>query len=611
MGTNKNKTEFTTTAKQAPKPPFYNDKSLKINQGNLWEKSYSPYETLEVEIARVLGLDVIDISLDSPENSKFGDLSLNIALKLAKEQGKNPRQIAEEMKLKLEKDNKILEYIKKIEIAGAGFINFYLKTDLLLNIFSDLSDKNTVKTLKGKRIMLEFAHPNPFKAFHIGHLRNIILGESLVRLLEFCGAEVIRTNYQGDVGMHIAKCLWAFSKVNENYYPTDVTERVQLIAKCYTDGAKAFENEKYEAEITEINKKIYTKEDVKINKLWELGKQWSLDKFHMLYKRVDSSFVREYMESETLQFCTKYINEAKEKGILELSDGALVFKGEKYDIDTRVFLNSEGLPTYEGKELGLASMEFSDYGDIDLCIHNVAVEQISFFKVTFKVESLLNPILYEGKQYHNAYEFVGLKSGKMSSRTGNVVLGEDIINEAVKRIDVVMKDREGIALENKKQIAEIIGVGAIKYSFLNISPSSYLAFDLEKSLTFEGNSGPYIQYTYTRANKVITNSNIDTAKINAEAFKSIMVAENEKDLLKKLLMFNKTVLDATKHLAPNILCNYLFELSKTFNNFYKFNNILKEKDQGLREFRILLTLKVRNNIKEGLRLLGIGVPESM
>jgi arginyl-tRNA synthetase len=595
------------------KVPFYKDKTINLVSEDSWDKAKSIYPRLRSDVARILQVEFDQISIEKPKDTTNGDFSTSIALRLAKELSQSPRDFAQGAVEKLKTDTELGLYIEKVEIAGPGFINFTLKKEFVLESFVKAVNSSEALTpiniLKGKRIMFEYAHPNPFKAFHIGHLRNIILGESLIRILEALGAEVIRTNYQGDVGMHIAKCLYAFLQIPESDYPTDVTARVALIAKCYAQGATAFADEKIQEEIKEINRKIYSKEDPKINNAWDIGKKWSLDKFAELYERVDSTFVRQYMESEVLDNCKKYVQEARDKGILIDSQGAVVFPGEKYGLDTRVFLNAQGLPTYEGKELGLAHMEFSDYGNIDLCIHNVAVEQISFFKVTFKVEALLDPAKYEGKQYHNAYEFVGLKSGKMSSRTGNVVLGEDIINEAVKRIGEIVSDREGLDELAKAEISEIVGVGAIKYSFLNIGPGSYLAFDLEKSLQFDGNSGPYLQYTYARANRILKDSG-DLVKSTAtvEMYKQYELTDIEYGLMKKLNEFDNVVIEAGKNLAPNIIATYLFDLAQTFSAFYKAVKILNAENA---QQRVLLTKQLAAVMAKGLNLMGIKTSEVM
>jgi len=558
------------------------------------------------KINKALGGEQIQVSdLVYPPDSRMGDLSL-ACFDIAKSSKKKQNEVAEELKSKI----KIGKEIEEIRIAGP-YLNFvinkdYLGKEVLENIQKEEDNFGKNENLKGKKILVEYAHPNPFKAFHIGHLRNVILGESICKLLEASGAKIIRVNYQGDVGMHIAKCLWAFKNIDKKDYPETSDERVALIGKCYTEGAKAFEeNESIKKEITEINKKIYTREDKDINKLWELGRRWSLDKFHEIFARLGTSFKREYMESEVMEDGVKYTEAALDKGILIRSQGAVIFDGSKYGLDTRVFMNKEGLPTYEGKELGLAFKEFNDFGKIDLCIHNVAVEQISFFKVTFKVQELLDEKLFKGKQYHNAYEFVGLKKGKMSSRRGEVVLGNDILNEAQERIGKIIKEKG--ATENKDNLDEKIGVGAIKYSFLKVSPFKYLAFDMEESINFSGDSGPYLQYTYARINSIIRKSEIKKLK---KADFSKLTESREHDLIIVLAKYGETLEKASKNYDPSEIAKYLFDLAQLFNDYYHKISVLKAEEET-RLARLALLSSVNQVLKNGLYILGIEVVEEM
>ena len=598
---------------------FYNDPSINLIPPQKWETNYSLKSLIKQrleEIAKKYSKNEIQILINKPNQAKFGDYSCNIALVIARDTKEDPLDLANKIIVDLKQDPYLKKVCSNIEAAGSGFINFFINQETyLLELKKILNLKENYgqnKSLTGKRILFEYAHPNPFKAFHIGHLRNIILGESLIRLLENCGAEVIRVNYQGDVGMHIAKCLWAFKQIDPKDYPGDVTKRVELIARCYAKGATAYEDPIKQREIKDINKLIYSKEDNKINALWELGKKWSLEKFHEIYTRVYSTFVREYMESETLDFTKQEIEKAQEKGILVKSQGAWIFSGDEYGINTRVYLTSEGQPTYEGKQLGLVvPMEFKDHGKIDLLIFNVAVEQIDYFKSTIKVIELLNPE-YKGKQYHNAYEFVGLKSGKMSSRTGKVVLGEDIIDQAKLKIKDIISSRKESQKNNLETISEIVGVGAIKFSFLNISPKSYLAFDLEKSIRIEGDSGPYIQYTYARANKIVTKAHEENLTIDPERPESkILLKEVELEILRSLEQFDEVVLEAAKNLSPNLLCTYLFSLAQKYNSFYKDTPILSEEIIQTKMFRIELSKAVSDLVKRGLYLLGIKTVDSM
>lgn len=631
---------------QSKKVAFYKDSTHKLLEPSAWDKA----KVVETEISRILSdtlnnwnneISDSEIQLSIPTERTHGDFMTNVAFQLAGKLHRNSKEIANEIIAELEKSTELKEFVENIELAGAGFINFRVRksvlTELVKNTVSEIDKQLGV--LKGKKIMFEYGHPNPFKMIHIGHLRNFVLGESLIRTLEYLGAEVIRTNYQGDVGMHVAKSVWGMKEKlkNEGLKIEEVSEweldkRVKFIGEAYVIGAAAYENDEVKkAEIQQINTAVYTvvQEELisktnwaptkkysdfltseidleEIKTLWELGKQWSLDEFHRIYDMLYSRFDREYMESETLYESDIAVKDALEKGVLEKSEGAVVFKGEKYGLDTRVFINSLGLPTYEGKELGLANLEFTDFGEIDLCIHNVAIEQISFFKVTFKTEALLNPEKFAGKQYHNAYEFVGLKSGKMSSRKGSVVLAKDIINEEKDMLRPYLENRD-MSENEKEDTLQKIAVGAIKYSFLSISAFKYLAFDLETSVNMEGNSGPYVMYTFARANKIVKDA--ESKSINGDL--SLLTKPEEVDLMRVLATFQTQVIEMAKNLSPNTLCNYVYDLAQTFNVFYKNYPILTESDENIRDARINLTKSTAKVLQKSLNLLGIKTVEKM
>lgn len=559
-------------------------------------------QAIALEINTAIGKNIVSSEdLVSPPEKKMGDLTL-VCFNLSKDLGKAPQEIAQDIEKNINKNEKFT-----LEVTGP-YVNFFISSDVLsleLKKLLENPEYFSSKVLKGKKIMVEFAHPNPFKSFHIGHLRNIILGESLVRLLEFQGAKVIRTNYQGDVGMHIAKCLWAFRRIPEIEYPEDINKRIELLSKCYVDGAKSFEeNLKIKEEIKDINKEIYERKDAKIKKLWKTGKKWSLDKFDEIYKRVYTHFDKQYMESEVIKDAFKYVKKAQKKGILEESEGAVIFPGDKYGLETRVFLNSQGLPTYDGKELGLAYKEFSDFGKLDLCIHNVSIEQISFFKVNFKVQELLDPKKFKDKQYHNAYEFVGLKKGKMSSRLGNVVLAEDILNEAKVKIENIVKEKK----ETKKEdsdFLEKLAIGAIKFSFLKVSPFKYLAFDLEESVNFSGDSGPYFNYTYSRINSILNKAE----KIDETA--EITLKEDlEKQLVVKLIKLPEVIQKSSQTYNPSLLLKEILDICQIFNDFYHKFSVLDTSEE-IKNSRLILLKAVKKSLEQGAWLLGIKLTEKM
>ena len=551
-----------------------------------------------------VGVDEKLIDLQPPNLLSFGDYSTSIALKLAKNLKQNPLNIGKKIINNLAKD----ELIEKVDLIKPGFINFWLsKKTLFSNLYQQANNIFLFSSFSfgpNKKILIEYAQPNTHKLFHIGHLRNITLGEALARIFEVLGYKIIRTNYQGDIGLHIAKCLWAIKKEQEknknilDNFKT-ISQKIEFIGKMYTKGTKAYEdNPKAKEEIIEINKQIYN-QDEKILSLWQITRKWSLDYFAEIYQKLDTTFDRLYFESEMAKRAIDICHDALKKGILEKSQGAIVFNGKKYGLDTRVFINSLGYPTYEGKELALAEKEFSDFGEIDKNIHTVTPEQTSFFKVTFKVEELIDEKKYKDKQYHLAYEWVKLKTGKMASREGNIIETNWLINEIKKKI---IQD-----FNSDEKTAETLAISSAKYSFLKNSPQTVIYFDIDESIAVDGNSAPYLIYTYVRCQSVFNKS--QELKVKSQKLKSKI--ENEELLLiRKLYHFPDVVLRAAQQLSPNLIASYLYEVASVYNLFYQKNPILKANEET-RNLRLAITQATANVIKKGLYLLGIKTVEKM
>ena len=543
-----------------------------------------------------------DIDLDYPVNPDFGDYSTSVSLKLTKVLKRNPFEIAQEIIKNLPKDSDI----KKVEIIKPGFINFWISDDYLVTSISDLlkNEKFTFPEYhlgKNKKIMVEFAHPNTHKLFHIGHLRNISTGEAMVRILEAVGNKIIRTNYEGDVGLHIAKCLYGVknSKTDIKKLKT-LQEKIEFIGKMYTSGTKAYEdNENAKQEIIKLNQMIY-EHDPEIMPLWTETRQWSLDYFAENYKRFYSRFDRLYFESELPKRAVEIAGEILKKGIMEKSQGAIIFNGKKYGLDIRVFINSLGFPTYEGKELALAEKEFSDFGELDKAIHVVTPEQTSFFKVTFKVEELIDEKKYKNKQHHLIYEWVKLKAGKMSSREGNIIEANWLIDE--------IKDKILKKFKCDKEIAEILSVASAKYSFLKNGTQSIIHFNIDESIAVDGNSAPYLIYTYVRCQSVLKKA--DHNPSTRQPVDSLTINNDELNVLRIINQFPEIVRQAAIQLSPNLIANYLYDLAQKYNYFYQKNKIL-ESEEKTKQFRLMLTQAVGKVIKEGLYLLGIKTVERM
>ena len=297
------------------------------------------------EAISVLGFEIEDIHLEHPADLSYGDYSTNVAMVLGKVNSRNPKELAQEIADKIS-ENKSIE---KVEVAGAGFINFYLSqeffTESIKEILKEKDKWGSNGSLKKQKIIVEYTDPNPFKEFHIGHLMSNAIGESISRLVEFSGVETKRANYQGDVGLHVAKAIWGLQ------HGGSTSVQPELLGKAYAEGAKAYEeDEKAKEEIKEINKKVYDKSDKSINEIYDDGRKVSLEHFEEIYKKLGTKFDEYFFESETSPIGKKLVEENVGK-VFEESDGAVIFKGEDFGLHTRVFINSEGLPTYEAKDL--------------------------------------------------------------------------------------------------------------------------------------------------------------------------------------------------------------------------------------------------------------------
>jgi len=579
-----------------------------------------------------LGIEEADFVVEHPEDFENGDYSTNVALVCAKKAGISPRELAEKIKGQSLKDSKRLSFgsdLSKIEIAGPGFINFYLSREFFVdgvkNILEQKENFGRNKILSGKKVMVEYTQPNPFKPFHIGHLMSNAIGESTSRIFEFSGAKVIRANYQGDVGLHVAKAIWAILKSKEylgSNLPKEVSQAATWIGECYSSASERYENdENSKKEIDAINKKIYHKSDEKINQIYAWGRKITLEAFEEIYKILGTKFDRYYFESEVIKIGEEIVQK-NIPAIFEKSDGAVIFRGEKYDskLHTRVFLNSQGLPTYETKELGLTRTKFKKQNlfskALDLSVVTTAVEQAEYMKVVQKVMSLIYPKL-EAKMKHITHGMMRLahidsvlgvaSSTKMSSRKGNVVTGEELLRDSMDVVLAKVKDTEFTDVE-KKKISEIVGVAALKYSILRSSLNSDIIYDFEKSISFNGDSGPYLQYTAVRANSILHKAKDFFKDSPLDSLKDCPLETT--NLEKLLYQFPETVERSYQELAPHYIATYLTELASAFNTFYGNTKILDEKNKHA-EYQLNLVKAFYQTMQNGLCLLGIQIPEKM
>ena len=565
-----------------------------------------------------------DINLDVTEREEFGDYSSNIAMQLfSKSQVSNsklqrkyqsPRELAEEIVKKLKNSKNLVEIVDHIEVAGPGFINFWISKKFLLAELEGLADKGgeygKSDLLKGKRIMFEFGQPNTHKLPHVGHLFSYIYGSACANILEFAGAKLFRANYQGDVGLHVAKCLWAFQKENPTI-TEPLEDKVKLLQEMYQKGSHAYdESDEVKKEINELNKKLY-ESDGTVQPFWQETRNWSLEYYSKFEKRLGIKYDRSYFESEVYKDGMRLVEENVGR-IFEKSEGAVIFRGSRYNLHDRVFLTNYGTPTYEAKDMYLQTLKYKQW-PFDLLVITTAHEQNEYFKVIYKALEELNPE-FKGKLMHIGFGMVKLKSGKISSRTGDIVGAVNLVDEIVEKISKIVEKREELNDDEKFSIAETVGIGAVKYSFLKTNHLQDITFDINESISEEGNSGPYIQYTYARVQSVLRKANETFKGENLQGgYSNLELYSEELSLLRTFIHFTGVIENAAKYYSPNLLCNYLFDLAQKFNLFYNMHGILKQrtKNKGQSDFRLALTSATGQILKNGLSLLGIQTPERM
>lgn len=543
-----------------------------------------------------LGYPTTDIVLSISQNSAFGDYSTNLALQLTKLKSdsskQSPIEIANEILQKFGKP----DYLEKAEMAGGGFINFFISGKELLRNTSDLDILQ--KSEDPQKILIEYGHVNPLKEIHIGHLRTFILGESLSRVLDALGNEVFRANYQGDIGLHIAKAIWGIEELGLPSKELNLEEKAKFLGEAYAKGNVGYEEDpEAKKTIDRINASLYQK-DPKVKEVYELARSWSLEYFEPAYQLLGIKYDRCFFESEVYEKGKQTVKENTGK-IFEENQGATIFPGEKYGLHSRVFITSAGNPTYEGKEMGLAELEYDTF-PYEKSVHVVASEQEGYFQVVFKAIELVFPYL-QGKKYHLSYGMVNISEGKMSSRTGNVVTVDDLYHVTSEKVREVMKQSR---ISVDQDVVRMVALGAIKFSYLKFSPRPNMVFDLEQSVSLEGDSGPYLQYTYARIQSVLKKVKKEIKEGDFE----ISPDTNERAILRQLLFFQETVEQTAALYHPNLLASYLVELARSYNLFYQGSRIIGSEKE---DFRIKLSSEVSKVLKFGLYLLGIEAPERM
>lgn len=464
-----------------------------------------------------------------------------------------------------------IDGVEKVEVVGK-FINFFLSR-------AELMPREQVlpQLYAGKKVLVEYTSPNLFKPLHIGNLIGNIVGESVARLFEKTGAHVERLNYPSDIGLTIAKGVWGLQKLALS--PDDI----QQLGQAYVAGNEAYESGEAKDDIEAINRALYDGSNAEWSALRERGIATSLGHLHALCRRLGTKgFDKEFFESQSGPIGQEVVK-ANVGSVFEVSEGATVYHGEH----TRVFLNSQGLPTYEAKEVGLFKLKSDAYPDFDISITVTGKEQQDFFKIVFDAIQKLFPDKTEGKILkHIPTSFLKLTTGKMSSRLGNVITGESLL----------------ASLTEAARGSEDVAVGAIKYAVLKSGAGKDIMFDPEKSLSLEGDSGPYVQYALVRARSLLR-------KAHAATEDTQFITPEIKDVERILIHFPDTVARAAREMEPHHVTTYVTELAAAFNSWYGAERMII--DEKVTSYNLALVRAVESTLAQALDVLGIPTPEEM
>jgi arginyl-tRNA synthetase len=567
-------------------------------------------QVFKEEIINILKKEVKGkITLENPPDSKLGDYAFP-CFELAKQLKKSPVEIAKDLALKI-KPNK---YIKEIKSTGP-YVNFFINESILNEIILNevLKQKENYGSWpkKNKRVVIEYPAPNTNKPLHLGHVRNMLIGESLSRILEFNGFKVFRINLNNDRGIHICKSMLAYQKYGKNKTPESEKKKSDhFVGDFYVlYNKKLKQHPELEKEAQEMLRK-WESGDKETVELWKKMNKWAINGFNETYKTFGIKHDKTYNESEHYKKAKEVVLNNLKKGIFKKDEEGNIFvELEKYKIPNKILLRADGTSVYMTQDLMLAQLKYKDF-QMDKSIFVVGSEQKLHFRQLFKILELIGFKNFDGC-YHLAHGMIALPEGRMKSREGTVVDADDIVDNMIVLAKQEIKKRHELDKKEIEKRAEQIGVGALNFFILKYDALKDFVFNPKESISFEGETGPYIQYAHARICSILRKfgKNIDKGFID-KAGLFLLKEKQETELIKLLGKFPDVVENAASSYKPSLISRYLLDLSQSFNEFYHIHQILKEKEE-LRNARILLIDSVRQVLKNGLNLLGIKAPERM
>lgn len=564
-------------------------------------------EKIAKAIAKVTNLDEKELAtyIEIPPNSDLGDYAFP-CFKLAKALRKAPPVIATEIKNNIEVDEKIVE---KIEIVG-GYLNIYInKETLAQNVLNEIAEKKekygSSNIGQGKNVVIDYSAPNIAKPFHIGHLRSTVIGGALYKIYNFLGYNSVGINYLGDWGLQFGKVMAGYDMWKDEY---DFSKsEIQAILKIYV---RFCQEEKEKPELTEKAREYFKRlEDGEEKEVetWKWIRKISLENYQKTYNLLNSKFDSYNGESYYNDKMEPVVEELRNKGLLKESEGAQVVDLSEYDMPPCIIITSAGTTIYATRDLASLKDRINKY-NFDKAIYVVGNEQRLHFKQVFKVLELMGYPEYAARCEHVPFGLVVDKTGeKIGSRKGNSVFLEDILKEAIQKVEKII-DEKNPKLENKEDVARKVGVGAIIFNDLSNSRIKDEIFDWDMLLNFQGETGPYIQYIYVRTRSLLEKAGYVQ---NLENINCGKLQEKEAiETLKLLYNFNETVQVAAEKNEPSIIARYLINVAQSFSTFYNEHKIITE-DKAIQDARLALTYAVGTVLETGVKLLGMEMPEKM
>lgn len=547
------------------------------------------------------------INIENSTKKEFGDFQTNFAMMNSKAIGKNPREIATTL-VENFKENDLIE---KLEIAGPGFINIHLKNNFLNNELKKIdNEKYDFSFLNvDETVIIDYSSPNIAKRMHIGHLRSTIIGDAIKRILDFIGFKTISDNHIGDWGTQFGKLIVAYNKwLDKEAYEADPIGELERIYVLFSDEAK---KDPTLEDVARNELRKLQMGDEQNNKLWKEFIEISLKEYNKVYDRLGVKFDHYFGESFYNDMMPDVLKELKEKNIAKEDQGALVVFFEEDKLPPALVQKKDGSFLYATSDLATIKFRKNEL-NVDKAVYVTDERQQNHFKQVFEISEMLGaPYNYE--KSHVYFGIMRFGDGMIfSSRSGNIIRLVDLLDEAKKQVKSVIDEKNpNIPEDEKEKIAEIVGTGAIKYFDLSQNRTSDILFTWDKVLSFEGNTGPYLQYTYARIQSILRKLKEENISVENNDIILDDMFDIERELAVALLRFPQTVVKSYETYRPNIIADYLFDTAKLFNNFYNSKSILKETDKKVMDARILLAEKTASILKQGLNLLGIETVDRM